>query len=166
MLGAFGGDEERFGLGGEVRVQRIVQDVANQRADRAQHLAEVVEPALAAGRHVVSDRSVYSSLAYQSYGRGLPYEMVSSVNDWALDGRWPDLVLLLHVPAEQLASRMERRVLDRFERESIEFHDRVSAGFLEMAGNDPERWVLIDANRSHSDVAATIRTAVLERLGL
>ena len=135
-------------------------------ADRAQHLAEVGRPALAAGRHVVSDRSVYSSLAYQSYGRGLPYEIVSSVNDWALEGRWPDLVLLLHVPAEQLASRMERRVLDRFERESIEFHDRVSAGFLEMAGNDPERWVLIDANRSHSDVAATIRTAVLERLGL
>ena len=91
---------------------------------------------------------------------------MSSVNDWALDGRWPDLVLLLHVPAEQLASRMERRVLDRFERESIEFHDRVSAGFLEMAGKDPDRWVLIDANRSHSDVAATIRTAVLERLGL
>ena len=137
---------------------------------------------MAAGHHVVSDRSVYSSLAYQSYGRGLPYEIVSSVNDWALDGRWPDLVLLLHVPAEQLASRMERRVLDRFERESIEFHerfsddervlstiefhDRVSAGFLEMAGKDPDRWVLIDANRSHSDVAATIRTAVLERLGL
>jgi dTMP kinase len=114
----------------------------------------------------VSDRSVYSSLAYQSYGRRLPYEMVSSVNDWALDGRWPDLVLLLHVPAEQLASRMERRVLDRFERESIEFHDRVSAGFLEMAGKDPDRWVLIDANRSHSDVAATIRAAVLDRLGL
>ena len=135
-------------------------------ADRAQHLAEVVEPALAAGRHVVSDRSVYSSLAYQSYGRGLPYEMVSSVNDWALGGRWPDLVLLLRVPAEQLASRMERRVLDRFERESIEFHDRVSAGFLEMAGKDPDRWVLIDANRSHSDVAATIRAAVLDRLGL
>ncbi|MGD9701680.1 MAG: dTMP kinase [Acidimicrobiia bacterium] len=135
-------------------------------ADRAQHMAEVVGPALAAGRHVVSDRSVYSSLAYQSYGRGLPYDVVSSVNDWALDGHWPELVLLLDVPNEQLATRMQRRELDRFERESAEFHDRVRAGFLEMAAKDPERWVLVDANRSHSDVAAAIRTAVRERLGL
>jgi len=70
------------------------------------------------------------------------------------------------VPNEQLATRMQRRELDRFERESAEFHDRVRAGFLEMAAKDPERWVLVDANRSHSDVAAAIRTAVRERLGL
>ena len=66
-------------------------------ADRAQHLVEVVEPALAAGRHVVSDRSALSSVAYQGYGRGLGAEAVWRVNDWAIGGRWPDLVVLLDV---------------------------------------------------------------------
>lgn len=135
-------------------------------ADRAQHLAEVVEPALTAGRHVVSDRSVYSSLAYQAYGRGLAFETVRAVNDWALGGRWPSLVLLLVVPAEQLAARMRRRELDRFERESAEFHDRVMAGFDAMAAKDPDRWVRIEADRSHTEVAAAIRAAVHDRLGL
>ncbi|MEY4606446.1 MAG: thymidylate kinase, partial [Actinomycetota bacterium] len=64
-------------------------------ADRAQHLHQVVRPALAAGRHVVSDRSVYSSLAYQGYGRQLPLDEVRQLNDWAVDGLWPDLVVLL-----------------------------------------------------------------------
>jgi dTMP kinase len=135
-------------------------------ADRAQHIAEVVEPARTAGRHVVSDRSVYSSLAYQSYGRGLPYDTVASVNAWALDDHWPELVLLLDVPAEQLAARMQRRDLDRFERESTAFHERVRAGFLEMAAKDPDRWFVIGADRSHSEVAAAVRAAVRERLGL
>ena len=135
-------------------------------ADRAQHVAEVVEPALAAGRHVVSDRSVYSSLAYQAYGRGLPVDTVSAVNDWALGGQWPELVLLLVVPTEQLTARLQRRELDRFERESAVFHDRVRVAFVEMAAADPERWVVVDADRPHSDVAATIRAAVRDRLGL
>jgi dTMP kinase len=135
-------------------------------ADRAQHMAEVVEPALASARHVVSDRSVFSSLAYQAYGRGLPIDTVTSVNDWALGGQWPELVLLLDVPATQLAARLQRRELDRFERESVEFHDRVRAAFLEMAAADAERWVVVDADRSHSEVAAAIRSAVRDRLGL
>jgi len=135
-------------------------------ADRAQHMAEVVRPALTSGRHVVSDRSVYSSLAYQAYGRQLPYETVRAVNDWALGGRWPELVLFLDVPTDQLAARMQRRELDRFERESTAFHDRVLAGFREMAAKDPQRWVRIDAARDHSEVASAIRDAVRERLGL
>ena len=67
-------------------------------ADRAQHIEQVVRPALAAGRDVVSDRSIYSSLAYQGYGRGLPIDEVRAVNEWAIDGCWPDLVVLLDVP--------------------------------------------------------------------
>ena len=69
-------------------------------ADRAQHIEEVVAPALAAGRHVVSDRSVYSTLAYQGYGRGLPLDDVRHINEWAVAGHWPDLVVLLDVPLE------------------------------------------------------------------
>jgi len=135
-------------------------------ADRAQHLAELVGPALAAGRHVVSDRSAFSSLAYQGYGRGLPLETVRSVNDWAVGGRWPELVLLLEVSDEQLARRMRSRELDRFEREADSFHGRVASGFREMAAADPDRWVLIDADRPRDETAAAIRAAVRERLGI
>ena len=135
-------------------------------ADRAQHLAEIVEPTLAAGRHVVSDRSVYSSLAYQGYGRRLPLDTVRAVNDWAIGGRWPDLVLFLEVSDEQLARRMRARELDRFEREADEFHQRVLDGFRTMAAADPEHWVIIDADRPRDETAAAIRAAVHDRLGL
>jgi len=84
-------------------------------ADRAQHMAEVVRPALAAGRHVVSDRSVYSTLAYQGYGRGLPLDEVRRINEWAMGEIWPDLVVLLTIPADVTAERMRRRQLDRFD---------------------------------------------------
>src|SRR5512141_121252 len=67
-------------------------------ADRAQHIDEVVAPALAAGRHVVSDRSVYSTLAYQGYGRGLPIDEIRRINEWAVDSWWPDLVVLIDTP--------------------------------------------------------------------
>jgi dTMP kinase len=135
-------------------------------ADRAQHLAEVVEPALVAGRHVVSDRSIYSSLAYQGFGRGLPLAEVRSVNEWAIGGRWPDLVILLGVPPEQLARRMQRRDLDRFEREGADFHQRVLEGFHALAAGDPSHWVLVDGGQKMDAVAASIRRAVSERLGL
>ena len=135
-------------------------------ADRAQHLAELVEPALATGRHVVSDRSVFSSLAYQGYGRGLPLATVRAVNEWAIGGRYPDLVLLLEVPDDQLADRMRSRELDRFELAEASFHERVAAGFREMAAADPEHWVVISAATDRDETARAIRSAVNERLGL
>lgn len=135
-------------------------------ADRAQHVAEVVRPALAAGRHVVSDRSVYSSLAYQGYGRGLPVEEVRAVNAWALGDTWPDLIVLLTVPAEVAAERMSRRELDRFEQAGDEFHARVDAGFAAMAAADPDRWVVLDAAGPVDEVAARVRQTVRERLGV
>lgn len=159
-----------------LKVRAIVADPANTEltakaealliaADRAQHLAEVVEPALAAGRHVVSDRSVYSTLAYQGYGRGLQLDVVRSVNDWAIGGRWPDLAVLIDVPPDVLADRMRHRQLDRFEREPAEFHARVLAGFHEMAAADPDRWVIIDGNGQPDDVQRAVRAAVRDRLG-
>jgi dTMP kinase len=135
-------------------------------ADRAQHVADVVRPALAAGRHVVSDRSVYSSLAYQGYGRGLPVEEVRCINGWALGDTWPDLVVLLTVPPAVAAERMSRRELDRFERAGTEFHARVDAGFAEMAAADPDRWVTIDASGVLDAVSRRIRAAVRDRLGV
>lgn len=135
-------------------------------ADRAQHLAEVVRPALAAGRHVVSDRSVYSTLAYQGFGRGLPLDDVRTINAWAVGDTWPDLVILLTVPTEVTARRMAKRDRDRFEMAGDDFHDRVDRGFASMAESDPDRWVVVDASGDHEDVATVIRSAVRERLGV
>ena len=135
-------------------------------ADRAQHLHEVVCPALAAGRHVISDRSVYSTLAYQGYGRGLAIDEVRRLNDWAVDGLWPELVVLIDAPAEVLALRMSGRDLDRFEREDDGFHDRVREGFRAMADAEPERWVVIDGTQSLAVVTTAVRAAVRERLGI
>jgi dTMP kinase len=102
-------------------------------ADRAQHLAEVVRPALDAGRTVVSDRSVYSTLAYQGYGRQLDVDEVGRINEWATDGLWPELVIFIDTPDEVISERMSRRKLDRFEAAGDAFHQRVIDGFRTMA---------------------------------
>jgi dTMP kinase len=135
-------------------------------ADRAQHMATVVLPALEAGRHVVSDRSVYSSLAYQGYGRSLDLADIQQFNSWAIHDRWPDLVILLEVPPEETERRLTSRDLDRFELENAAFHRRVSAGFREFAAQDPGRWVRIDATLPKVEVTSLVRAAVAERLGL
>lgn len=159
------------------KIRDILHDAANTdlddkaevlliAADRAQHLHEVIRPTLQSGRHVVSDRSAYSSLAYQSFGRGVAYNIVHDTNDWALDGTWPELVLLIDVPVEVLAERMADRDLDRFELADDAFHERVRDGFAEMAAKDPQRWVVIAGTGSKHEVAALIRAAVRERLGI
>ena len=135
-------------------------------ADRAQHIEQVVAPALSAGRHVVSDRSVYSTLAYQGYGRMLPLDEVREINQWAVHSWWPELVVLIEVDPVVLDERMRGRDLDRFEREGDEFHARVRAGFADMAAADPHRWVVIDGNRPVDAVEADIVAAVVERLGI
>jgi len=133
-------------------------------ADRAQHIDEVVAPALATGRHVVSDRSVYSTLAYQGYGRCLPIDELREINEWALRSLWPDVVILIDTPIELLERRMRNRELDRFEREDNAFHARVREGFRSMAAADPQRWLMIDGAASMEEVGNNIRRRVAERL--
>jgi len=135
-------------------------------ADRAQHIAELVSPSLAAGRHVVSDRSVYSSLAYQGYGREQDLGELKKLNDWALNGVWPELVIYIEVPTELLLERLKKRELDRFERENREFFVRVAAGFLQMATEDPIRWLVIDGTPPKDELENVISAAVQERLGI
>ena len=135
-------------------------------ADRAQHIGELIAPALDAGTHVVSDRSVYSTLAYQGYGRRLPLEELRSINDWAVRGRWPELAILLEVDPVALDERTRLRTKDRFERETKRFHDRVRKGFAELAAAEPDRWVVIDANATPAVVRRRIRAAVRKRLGI
>ena len=132
-------------------------------ADRAQHAAEVIRPALAAGRNVVCDRYTYSSIAYQGYGRGLDTEMVRAVSSWATEDLEPELVVLLDVDPAAASARIQRD-RDRFEQEDAGFHDRVRDGFLAQAAADPERWVVIDGAQSIDEVAGVVWAAV-ERVG-
>jgi len=129
-------------------------------ADRAQHIGELIAPALDAGMHVVSDRSVYSTLAYQGYGRRLPLEELRSINDWAIRGRWPELAILLEVDPAALDERTRLRTKDRFERETKRFHDRVRKGFAELTADEPDRWVVIDAAQPLPNVTGQIVHAV------
>ena len=135
-------------------------------ADRAQHLHELVVPALESGRHVVSDRSVYSSLAYQGYGRQLDLDQLRRFNDFAIASRWPDLVVYLRVDLAAVRARLEKRDTDRFEREDDEFFRRVMNGFDQLAEREPDRWLVIDARPPKDELELTIRQAVCERLEL
>jgi dTMP kinase len=132
-------------------------------ADRAQHIAQVVRPALAAGKSVVSDRSVYSTLAYQGYGRQLDVEEIRHLNQWGTVGVWPDVVVFLDMPDEVIAERMSRRALDRFEAAGDAFHQRVLDGFRAMAAAEPDRWIWVRAMGSVDQVAGEIRSALETR---
>jgi dTMP kinase len=133
-------------------------------ADRAQHMAEVIAPALERGQHVVSDRSIYSTLAYQGYGRQLGTAELLTISQWALRDRLPDIVIYIDVPTDVLNERLAKRDLDRFEREGADFFARIAQGFSELRQADPERWIVIDGTMPKDDVEADIHTKVLARL--
>lgn len=135
-------------------------------ASRAQHVAERIRPALAAGTIVVSDRYADSTLAYQGYGRGLDLDMLRKVTVFATGGLTPDLTLCLDVPPEEgLQRRRVGRVeWNRLDAEALEFHQRVRAGYLELVRQEPGRWIVIDAARSIEEVQAEIRNVVQVRL--
>jgi len=127
-------------------------------ADRAQHLAEVIAPALARGQHVVTDRYLYSSLAYQSYGRGLDRQEVRHLSAFA-GAPEADLVVLVVVsPAER--GRRIKPTPDRIEASGDDFHRRVEEGFLALAAADPHRWVVIDGDGTIDEVADKVWVAV------
>jgi dTMP kinase len=132
-------------------------------ADRAAHVAQVIEPALAAGRSVVSDRYVESSLAYQAVGRGLPLEEVRSLSAFATGGRWADVVVVLDVDPAVGAERRGRPP-DRMEAEGAAFHARVRAGFVELAAAEPDRIAVVDASGDVDEVARRVWAAVEERI--
>lgn len=131
-------------------------------ADRAHHMTTLVEPTLAAGRSVVSDRSAYSSLAYQGVGRGLGLEAVRSINDRALRGRWPDAMILLDLDPDRSGHRLARD-LDRLERAGSEFHRRVRQAFLDLAAAEPDRWLVLDAHRPRGEITSAIIEFVEQR---
>jgi dTMP kinase len=134
-------------------------------ADRAQHVVELVAPALAAGRDVVTDRFSGSTLAYQGYGQGLPVDDLVWLSRWASDGLEPDLVVLLDVEPVVAAARQGGRPLDRLEARDAEFHERVRQGYRELAKADSSRWVVVDGSGPQSEVAARVWEAYSVRMG-
>lgn len=132
-------------------------------ADKAQHVAQVVRPALERG-DVVCDRYVASALVYQGYGRGLDLATLRQLLDFATGGLEPDLTLLLEAPREAVERRLGSD-RDRFESEPAEFHERVRAGYRELAAADPDRWAIIDGAGTVEEVAQRVLAAVHERFG-
>ncbi len=129
-------------------------------ADRAEHVAAEIEPALAAGRHVVTDRYLYSSVAYQAHGRGLDPDEVRDLSMWATRGLEPDLVVLLDLPVDVARARVRHATPDRLEAEDTGFHERVRHGFHAQAEADPGRWLVVDAAADVEVIAASIWDAV------
>jgi dTMP kinase len=129
-------------------------------AARAEHVAQVIEPALAEGRDVVCDRYSGSTLAYQGYGRGLDPDELARLDRWATGGRQPDLVVLLDLPVEVAMKRLAASGADRFEGEGYEFWERVRLGFLRLAASDRSHWRTVDASGTVEEVATEIRKAV------
>ena len=128
-------------------------------ADKAQHVTEIVAPALARGDTSISDRFTASTTAYQGYGRGLDRDELIGMMRWATQGLEPDLTVLLDVDLEVARQRLGDEI-DRIEGAGAEFHTRVREGYLEMAAADPDRWIVIDAGGTVDDVAARVDTAL------
>lgn len=160
------------------RVRHVLLDTAHDdihsaRADallfqaaRAQHVDEVIAPALERGALVISDRYADSSVAYQGYGSQIPLEQIRDLGTFATRGIRPDLTILLDLPVR---AGLERRAtgepegITRFEQEEafdLAYHERVRAGFLELARTEPQRWRVVDADRDANAVAADVRVAV------
>ena len=128
-------------------------------ADRAEHVASVIAPALDRGAIVITDRYVDSSLAYQGAGRDLPAAEIARFNWWATGGRVPDLTILLDMdPVAGLQRRA--RSADRLEAEPAEFHQRVRAGFLALAGAEPARYLVLDADRPAEEITREIQLRI------
>ncbi len=132
-------------------------------ADRAQHVATVVRPALAAGTPVVTDRYLYSSVAYQGYGRELDPGVVRDISLFAVEGLEPDLVVLVDLPDDVAERRVGDRP-DRFEGEGAAFRRRVAAGYRVLADADPDRWLVVDGEGDVAEVAARVWSGVVARL--
>lgn len=131
-------------------------------ASRAQHVVDVIRPALARGATVICDRYVYSSVAYQGIARGLGLERVLELNLAAVEGLLPDRTIVLEIGAGDAAARMGA-TRDRIEREDGDFHARVAAAYRELAERFPEQFVTIDGRRPPEEIAEEIHGAIRRR---
>ncbi|MGA2553240.1 MAG: dTMP kinase [Smithella sp.] len=143
-------------------------------AARAQHVREKIMPALEQNKVVLCDRFSDATYAYQGAGRGLDHEFIRLINDYSALYLKPDLTLLFDLPVEiglQRATDRNNRLkepssIDRFERENIDFHQRIREGYLNILRNDPQRFRLIDANRDVNDIQEEVRRHISDFINL
>ena len=136
-------------------------------AARRQHLVGVVEPALAAGKIVICDRFIDSSIAYQGYARKIGTELVEDINDFAIHGMRPDVTFLIDVRPEVGLARINKdknRKVDRLDLEKMDFHQLVYEGYQELAEKHPHRIMVIDGERSPNEIVEAIYKAIKSRL--
>jgi dTMP kinase len=133
-------------------------------ADRADHVSEVIVPALADGRWVVSDRYSGSTFAYQGYGRGLDLDALRQLVTFATEGLEADLNVLVDVPLKVARARLRDAAPDRLENLDEAFHERVRDGYAAIAASDP-RWVVVDGTGIVEEVAKQVSAALSTRLG-
>jgi dTMP kinase len=166
-----------------LKIRDILLDAANSRmvplaelllyaAARAQHVAEIIKPALDTGKVVLCDRFTDATIAYQGYGRQLDLNLIGELNTLATEHVRPQLTVLIDCEVETGLKRANARIEastgareERFELESVQFHRRVREGYLRLAAAEPDRFIIIDGNRSMGDVETAITNAVLARLG-
>jgi dTMP kinase len=133
-------------------------------ADRSHHVATVIEPTLASGRHVIADRYFASTLAYQGYGRGVDLGALRGATDLAIGSCRPDKIVLIDIDIATANERRERDHEDRFESADAAFHERLRDGYLAMAAADPDNWIVLDGRGSFDEVAHAIDNVVLPLL--
>jgi len=131
-------------------------------ADRAQHVDELILPALKAGKLVICDRYTDSTVAYQGYGRGIDLKLIDTLNGMSTQGLKPELSILFDIESEKGLGRLHPGGHDRLEREAIEFHHRVRGGYLELVKQEPKRWQIIDATKALSAVQDDLKRIILE----
>lgn len=167
------------GLGSELRrilLDKTALNIAEKAelllfaADRAQHIEEVILPAMKEGKVVLCDRFSDATIAYQGFGRGLDLDFIRTVNDFSSKSLKPDLTLLFDILVETGLERIKGRISrtgkvsleDRFEREKMEFHRRIRDGYLSLLSDEPERIRLIDGSREVEEVAKEVCHCVTE----
>jgi dTMP kinase len=159
------------------QIRAVLHDIANVEmvpeaeillysASRAQLVGQVIRPALAQGTIVLSDRYADSTTAYQGYGRGLDLDLLKQITEFATGGLTPHLTIYLDCPVEEgldrkrRASALEAGEWNRLDQETVEFHRRVRQGYLTLAADEPDRWLLLDAGRSVEGLQEEIQRAV------
>ena len=164
------------------KIRTILLDAENQAlsplaelmlyaAARAQHITEVISPALSAGKIVLCDRFCDATVAYQSFGRGIDRTIIDSLNLYACQGRTPDLTILVDCDPRVGLERARRRIEatsgpreERFELEALAFHQRVRDGYLQLAADDPNRFLIIDGSETIENIFSSITTQVDSRI--
>jgi dTMP kinase len=135
-------------------------------ADRAQHVAEIIIPALKSGNLVLCDRYTDSTMAYQGYARGIDFDLIKKLNQIATGGLRPALTILFDIDSSEGLGRLHPSGHDRLEREALDFHHKVRQGYLEMAAQEPERWRILDASRPLTLVQEDLRRLLHEHIQL